>query len=112
MYGVAVAGRTDGRTDARERAGDRKGLEEQAEEMVAAAGTREVERWRTRTREEGERERVVGLRTTSTVRYNCVPRMCRFEGEERQEDGVGRPASRGLGTPLSRARTIGGGGAK
>lgn len=62
--------------------------------------------------EEGERERVVGLRTTNTVRYNCVPRMCRFEGEERQEDGVGRPASPGLGTPLSRASTIRGGGAK
>lgn len=24
------------------------------------------------------------------MRYNCVPRMCRFGGEERQEDGVGR----------------------
>lgn len=49
---------------------------------------------------------MVGLRTTSTVRYNCVPRMCRFGGEERRwsKDGVGRRGFWGLGRETSLAR--------
>lgn len=53
-------------------------------------------------------------RRARTVRYNCVPRMCRLggrgggegEGEERRwsKDGVGRRGSWGLGRETSLAR--------
>lgn len=101
---MAVAGRTDGRTDARVR-------EREREEDIGRGWRRKARRrWLREEVEKLELEEEGGRwlgceRRARTVRYNCVPRMCRFgggrggEGEERRwsKDGVGRRGSWGFG---------------